>query len=303
MILRASYGTLALLDMGGTIVPSQKTAYFMLDGKCVFDCAFCTHARSAKSSSQLLSRIVWKEIDPTEAASRAKNNPSIKRICFQVVSYKGYVDDVVHLLKLFAGKPISISVRATSLEEIELYFKHGADMVGISIDAATEELHRKIRGGSLKAVLDLLDEASKKFPGKIATHLIVGLGETERDMVKIMDWLSKRNITIALFAFTPIKGTKLENHPRPSLESYRRIQIARFLLEKKLTSFESFSFDEDGKITDFGVDIKKLDYKRAFLTSGCPDCTRPFYNESPGKPLYNIHSEDLLDQVPDLSSS
>ncbi len=303
MILRASYGTLELLGLRKISVPSQKTAYFMLDGKCVFDCAFCTHARSAKTKKKFLSRIVWVPVDPSKAAKCTKNNERVKRICFQVVSYKGYFQDVIKLLELFSGKPISISVRALTIEEVREYFRHGADMVGISIDAVTSKLHEKIRGGKLESTLKLIDQASKEFPGKIATHLIVGLGETEKDMVKLMDWLYQRSVTVALFAFTPLKGTKMENHPRPFLESYRRVQIARYLLEKGLVNFEKFSFDEKGRIIDFGVDLSKLEYRKAFLTSGCPDCTRPFYNESPGKVLYNIHSEELLSQVPDLSSS
>ncbi|HDI74230.1 MAG TPA: hypothetical protein ENF57_04430 [Candidatus Korarchaeota archaeon] len=39
------------------------------------------------------------------------------------------------------------------------------------------------------------------------------------------------------------------------------------------------------------------DFKEAFLTSGCPSCNRPFYNERPRGPIYNFPSEDLLDRM------
>ncbi|MCD6450103.1 MAG: radical SAM protein [Thermotogaceae bacterium] len=308
MVLRASYGTLALLGYNEKIVEGQQTAFFMLDGKCVFDCWFCSHARNAKTPSKFLSRVTWKEVDLSEAAERAKKSPQIKRICLQVVSYSGYKEDIVEALNKFSGKPVSVSVRATNFDEVKLYFDSGADMVGISIDAATDKLYRKIRGGSIKEVLNLLERASLEYPGRITTHLIVGLGETEKEMIGVIDWLLKRNITVALFAFTPIKGTKLENHKKPPLSSYRRIQLAHFLLKKKLISFEDIRFNEKGEIVDFGIDIKEISeeyIKKAFLTQGCPNCRRPFYNESPKGVLYNIHDERLLEdfQLPDLSSS
>ena len=308
MILRASYGTLALLGYSEKIVEGQQTAFFMLDGKCVFNCWFCSHAKSAKTPNKFLSRVIWKEIKLSEAAIRAVRSPYIKRICLQVVSYPGYKEDVIKALNRFHGKPISVSVRATSFDEVKMYFENGADMVGISIDAATEKLHRKIRGGSLKKVLELLEEVSLKYPKRIATHLIVGLGETEKEMVSIIDWLLRRKITVALFAFTPIKGTKLENHKKPSINSYRRIQLAHFLLKERIISFDKIRFNEKGEIIDLGINLSELDesyIKKAFLTQGCPNCRRPFYNESPKEELYNIHDEKLLKhaQLPDFNSS
>jgi biotin synthase-related radical SAM superfamily protein len=297
VILRASYGTLGLLGIVKGKLPPQRTAYFMLDGKCVFDCDFCTHARSAKSDNSYLSRIVWKEVDPVEAARILKDKENVKRVCFQVVSYKGYFEDTLKMIELFSFKPVSVSVRATSIDEVREYFKAGADMVGLSIDVASPELYEKIRGGKMETVLDLLERSSEEFPGKITTHLIVGMGEADEELIKLFEWLAERNITIALFAFTPLKGTKMENHPRPSLERYRKIQLARWLIQNGYAKYEDFEFDDTGNLVKINVDYKELEYKKAFLTSGCPDCTRPYYNESPAKELYNIHDESLLDEL------
>ena len=294
MVLRASYGTLGMLGMVSGKFPYQETAYFMLDGKCVFDCAFCTHARSARSDRKYLSRIVWKEIDIDSARERLKKSGDIKRVCLQVVSYKGYFDDTIRAIEAFKFKPVSVSVRALSVEEVREYFKSGADMVGISIDVVSPKLHEKIRGGKLEDVLDLLDKTSREFPKRVTTHIIVGMGETDEELIKTMSWLSQRDITIALFAFTPLKGTKMENAKKPPLDRYRKIQLSRWLLQNKLASLEDFVFDDDGNLLDIKVDYKKYDYKRAFLTSGCPNCTRPYYNESPARELYNIHDESLL---------
>jgi biotin synthase-related radical SAM superfamily protein len=95
----------------------------------------------------------------------------------------------------------------------------------------------------------------------------------------------------ALFAFTPIRGTKLENRSQPQLASYRRIQLARQIIVNGTTHYKNMQFDVDGKITNLGIKKEKLtqiaETGKPFLTSGCPHCNRPYYNEKPSGPIYN----------------
>jgi biotin synthase len=50
-------------------------------------------------------------------------------------------------------------------------------------------------------------------------------------------------------------------------------------------------FDADHCISDFGVEretlTKIIQTGAPFLTSGCPNCNRPYYNEKPSGPIYN----------------
>jgi biotin synthase len=138
----------------------------------------------------------------------------------------------------------------------------------------------------------LLSEALEVF-GKenVSTHLIVGLGETEKEVIQIIQKCVDMSVLPALFAFTPIRGTTLENRPTPALEPYRRVQLGRFLILKGLTTFEVMKFDNEGKIIGFGLTNRELkptiESAEPFLTSGCKDCNRPFYNEKPSGPIYN----------------
>jgi len=105
--------------------------------------------------------------------------------------------------------------------------------------------------------------------GRVYVHLIVGLGESDEELIGLMRNLYEIGAEVALFAFTPVKGTPFENLPPPQLERYRRIQMIRQQLAKK-------------------------DIRLYFLTSGCPSCDRPYYNESPtDKDLYNVPLRDL----------
>jgi biotin synthase len=60
-------------------------------------------------------------------------------------------------------------------------------------------------------------------------------------------------------------------------------------------------FDAFGKIIDFGVDKQELkrivESGKPFLTSGCPDCNRPFYNEKPSGPIYNYPRNIRRDEM------
>ncbi|MGC9346278.1 MAG: radical SAM protein, partial [Candidatus Bathyarchaeales archaeon] len=65
----------------------------------------------------------------------------------------------------------------------------------------------------------------------------------------------------------------------------------RHLIFHGITRYENMRFDEKGRINDFGVDKKVLmrvvQTGEPFLTSGCPNCNRPYYNEKPSGPIYN----------------
>ena len=210
MKLRASVGTLSILEMSKVKI-EMETAYLMLDGMCIYDCHYCSHARSSHASSSLLSRVIWKEVD-SSILELINDSEGIKRVCLQVVNYPGSHDDVLKIVDL-VRKPLSISTRPMSLDEVSEYFERGVDRVGIPIDVANESLFRKIRGGDLRKFLKLIEQAAERFPGRITTHLIVGLGESEEDLVKILQTMKDLGVLTALFAFTPVKGTKLQNHP------------------------------------------------------------------------------------------
>ena len=148
----------------------------------------------------------------------------------------------------------------------------------------------------------LLTEAIAVFgKGNVSTHLIVGLGETEKDAAQIIHKLVDLNVLPALFAFTPIRGTRLENNSPPLLESYRRVQLMRFLMINGLARYENMHFDDAGKITSFGIanhTLKQIiEDGTPFLTSGCPDCNRPFYNEKPSGPIYNYPRKTSQEEI------
>ena len=306
--IRVSLGTAAILGLTSCKLDAiPTTAYLMtyIPRKCYANCAFCPQARESQTNAEFLSRIQWpifslKDVFKGFTSKQAKN--TFKRICIQALNYPKLFEDLKQIIKKLRNSqnlPISLSIPPLKKNQLKELHDLGVNRVGIALDAATPEIFSKIKGIQNKGPykwethLEAIQEALKIFgPYNVTSHLIIGLGETEFEAISFFQNLFDLEISTGLFAFTPIEGTTLETNSQPSLESYRKIQLARYLIINKLTKINDFKFDVKGNITNFGIDSNKLfeiiHSGLPFLTSGCPNCNRPYYNERPGQELYNF---------------
>jgi biotin synthase len=307
--IHISSGTATVLGLSEAFIDAPPTtAYLLVGERCERDCSFCTQARSSRAPAQALSRVIWPPYEEKKtllALKEAYQSGKIQRACLQVTVNPGYLLRTEEIIAQLQGMPISASVVVSNLDQVAQLLGSGLEIVGLSLDAANEEVYRHVKGGDFHQALGFIEEAAKRFPGRIATHLIVGLGETEEEMARLIQCLHDWGVIVALFAFTPNPGTALEHQSVPPLSSYRRIQIARHLITGGLARAEEFVFpsgsvltgsrrDKDspeGRFLEFGLEEHELSEAlrdgQAFQTSGCPGCNRPYYNERPGGPLYN----------------
>ena len=303
-MIHVSIGTANVLGLKQIKTDANPTtAYFMTPGKCFFDCAYCSRAKGSPDSDRL-SRVIWpkwgNEDFVFKSLDRAFREKKLKRACIQVVNNENSFDDTIRYIKKmkkYSSIPVSVSIRTKNLEFVKKLFDAGADRVGLAIDIADEKLHEEYRSGSLKDSLGFKELAAKTFPGRISTHIIIGLGENEKQVVELIKKFHDLNVTVGLFAFTPIKGTKLADREQPLLSKYRRIQIARYLIMNDIK--QDFEYNSKDEITRFDIPREKLK-NSVFQTSGCPDCNRPYYNETPGGTIYNYPfplSEDKFESV------
>jgi len=295
---RVSVGTAGVLGMSRVRMDvAPTTAYLLLGTRCARNCAFCAQARESHATDAALSRVHWPlypSTDVIEHVARAYSEHRIARACFQVTVSRGYVDltlDSVSRLHESTSVPICISIVPRSMADIDALLSAGAERVTIALDAASGHQYARAKGGNWDGALNLLASAAERFPGQISTHLIVGLGETEQEMATRMAWCLTRGIRIGLFSFTPVRGTRLESVSAPPLATYRRMQVALWLLSRGLTSLGIMRFGRLGEIVSYGLQtqllVQLLAGGDAFRTLGCPDCNRPYYNERPGGVIYN----------------
>ncbi len=308
---------LGLLD--GKVDAEPTTAYLMTYrvGKCTANCGFCPQARDSKSSTELLSRVVWPSLPTpnvlTALAEKAKDG-KVKRVCIQALNYAdvfGHIEAIVKEIKRGSAIAVSVSCQPLNIHNIERLKKSGVDRLGIALDATTETLFIEVKGSGVGSLytwenqFKQLNEAIGIFgKGNVSTHLIFGLGETEKEAVKVIQRCFDMGVLPALFAFTPVRGTSLEAKSPPKLERYRRVQLARYLIVQGKARSEDIQFDDEGKICSFGVTNGVLeqiiDSGLSFRTSGCPDCNRPFYNEKPSGPIFNYPKQPSQEEIEEI---
>ena len=302
-----SLGTADVLGLAPAFCDSPPTtAYLLLGGRCACDCAFCAQARTGRSRDDGLSRVTWPHHDQNatlRALQRAYAEGRISRACLQVTAGPGMLAETEHLVASIRGGgdvPVCAAVLPRSLQDVERLLSAGADVVGFGLDAATRTVYERVKmPGSVpgqgqrawRRQLALIETSSRRYPKRIGVHLIVGLGETEHDLVQLTQQLVNATAIVALFAFTPVRGTAMAGVPPPALDVYRRCQAARHLMTTGATRVERFTFDPDGRISGFGMAAGELRAAlsdgEAFRTSGCPACNRPYYNERPRGVIYN----------------
>ena len=149
-------------------------------------------------------------------------------------------------------------------------------------------MYEAIKGNNYENKIEFIVEMAKKYPQKVSTHIIVGLGESHKDIYDLYKYLKSKNVTVSLFAFTPIRGTKMESMSQPSIESYRRVQLMTYMIDKGY--FDEYFTFKDGYLNDIKLDcdiIKDIESGYPFEIRGCKDCNRPYYNERPGSTIYN----------------
>jgi biotin synthase-related radical SAM superfamily protein len=301
--IRLSIGTAIQMGLeSGEMDECFSTAFLMTytDGRCSANCAFCPQARESSSASDRLSRISWPVYDLDDVMERFSRDAPFKRACIQVLNLPGIIEDVEQIVIRLRARtqiPISISIHPLTINEMMKLHVSGASSIGIALDACTEPLFNRIKGrerGSRyrwETHIEALSNALEVFgEGNVATHLIVGLGESEEEIIRFLKEMKHLKVRVGLFAFTNIRGTALEHRNQPDVSIYRRVQVVHYLLSNGLLGEDQIRVTPTGEIQlDVSPNRLKeiLSSGAAFQTSGCKDCNRPYYNERPSGPLYN----------------
>lgn len=280
---------------------------------CRANCSFCGLAAEKEQvqNGGSFIRVPWKTYRTDDVVEAIKNTPErVSRVCVSMVTHPNSVRDTLQICEKVVSsteKMVSLLISPTVLKKDDLknLKAAGADRIGVAVDCATEQLFDKLRGKGVsgphkwntywKVYQESLDVFGK---GKSGVHLICGLGETEKELVQTIDRAHDMGGFTHLFSFFPEKGSVMESVQSPPMEVYRRIQLARWLIDNDKSSFDKMTFDHSERIINFGVDDQPLDEivdtGEPFETSGCPGfdgrtaCNRPYGNEKPGKDIRNF---------------
>lgn len=273
---------------------------------CIGRCSYCglSRQRAGKYEEKSFIRVTWPIYKLTTIIERLKKYASwVERVCVSMITNKRAIEDTIAITKQLKDEinlPISLLISPTIIDNSVLnkFKEAGADMIGVAIDTATEELFIKHRGKEVKGphkwdkYWEMLEKAVSVFgKDKAGCHLIVGLGETEKQMVETIQKVRDLGAKTHLFSFYPEEGSLLENKPSCDIDQYRRVQLARYLIDYDLSTAKDMEFDDNDRIINWGLNSNQLDeiinLGKPFQTSGCAGktkavaCNRPFGDGPP----------------------
>jgi biotin synthase len=273
---------------------------------CAGRCSYCglSRQRIGEYGEKTFIRVAWPTYRLSTIRERIRQYAGwVERICISMITNPRSAEDTTFIIRylreeldLFVSLLITPTIVTDTL--LEKFREAGADMVGVAIDTATEELFKRHRGEGVRGphrweiYWQVMDRAVGVFgKGKVGCHLIVGLGETEQEMVETMQRVRDLGARTHLFSFYPEPGSPLQDKPPCNVSQYRRIQLARYLIDHDLSRAEQMEFDAAGKMVGYGLPTDKIDEivnsGRPFQTSGCPGksmdgaCNRPFGDGPP----------------------
>jgi len=295
---------------------------------CQARCAYCGLSGGrprVMPDEQSFIRVKWPTHPLADILARiGDRRGNIQRVCISMVTQRRAVSDAAEVcrrLRASVDLPVSLLITPTVLQQGDLEEVRGAgvDKVGVAVDLATPALFERFRGRGVKgphewdAYWDCYARAIEVFGTRQAgVHLIVGMGETEKEMCAAIQRARDLGGETHLFSFFPERHSQLETRVPPAMSHYRRVQIARHLIDANLTRLEDFAFDRNGRIRSFGLSLRDLeaivDSGEPFRTSGCIGadgsvaCNRPFANSRPGPNLRNYPFPPTSDDLERIRS-
>ncbi len=281
---------------------------------CRANCAYCGLARHREAERDYADRnfirVDWPAVPMEQIldiVARDPANSPFHRMCISMITHPRSDEDTVSVLRAWtrridpAAIPVSILSNPTTMarEDVVRLKDLGADIFTVALDAATPEIFDRTRGKGVQSphkwsrYWEVLMHARDVFgPRKFGAHIIIGMGETEREALELVQKLVDLGGHSHMFCFFPEKGSLMDHLPATPRDQWRRVQLARYLIDYAGVRVEQMRFGDDGRVLDYGLPRAELDAVIdagiAFRTSGCPGkfrddvsaCDRP-YGDSP----------------------
>ncbi len=280
---------------------------------CRANCAYCGLARHREEARDYADRnfirVDWPAVRYDEVIERMRagsDKAQFQRMCISMITHPESDRDTMTLLKRWTAAvphvPVSILSNPTTMEKADLVALRdaGADIFTIALDAVTPEIFDRTRGKAVDSphkwakYWQALEWAAEVFgPEKFGAHLICGMGETEQEILEVAQKITDMGGHNHMFAFFPERGSLMEDWAPVPKDQWRRVQLARFIIDYAGGHIRDMRFDAEGRVVDFGMteaDLAELIASgKPFQTSGCPGkddeeisaCNRPYGDSSP----------------------
>jgi biotin synthase len=279
---------------------------------CRANCAYCGLARHREEARDYADRnfirVDWPTARYQDVIARVKagaDGGQFQRMCISMITHPRSNDDTFTLLDQWVREvprvPVSILSNPTTLERDDLVRLRdmGAEIFTVALDAVTPEIFDRTRGRGVDSphkydkYWQAIEWAAEVFgPEKFGAHLICGMGESEREILEVAQAIRDLGGHNHMFAFYPERGSMMEDWPPVDRGQWRRVQLARHIIDYGGGHASRMRFDREGRVIDYGLPQAEVETLIAsgkpFRTSGCPGkeddvsaCNRPYGDSTP----------------------
>lgn len=184
---------------------SPDQAFFNLDQRCIFNCAFCASPRLDKNVTKNLTDekivdMVKKALDEGMTVDAVSLTSGVVESPEKTVDM--FVSCTESLRKSFPDIPIGLEPYVTSKEDLIRMKNAGATEIKLNVESPDPEIFRKVCPNlNLDSILLRLKEAVEVFgKGNVQSNVIYGLGESDETVLDMMEKLSAMGVIPVLRA-------------------------------------------------------------------------------------------------------
>jgi biotin synthase-related radical SAM superfamily protein len=190
------------VEIRPTIAHAPEQAFFNLAQDCIYDCKFC--------ASRKLDQRITKDLSPervVQMAIEASKREGFKSVAFTSAVVESPEKTVERMLfvvrevrKALPDVPIGVEPYLSKLSDVDDLKGAGADEIKLNIETFDRERFAKVCGKlHYDFVLEALDHAVEVFgKGKVTTNLLVGLGESDGNLLDGVRYFAERGIVATL---------------------------------------------------------------------------------------------------------
>ncbi len=205
-------------------------------GGCSEDCAYCPQAARYNTGVGVHALMQVEEV--VDMAKKAKQGGA-SRLCMgaawrEVRNNKDF-DRVLDMVKAVneTGMEVCCTLGMLTYEQAQKLKEAGLYAYNHNVDTSRENYESIITTRTYDDRLETLHNV-RKANLTVCSGGIIGLGETDEDRINMLHTLStlpQHPESVPINALVPVKGTPLENQPRPSVwEMIRMIATARIIM-------------------------------------------------------------------------
>ncbi|MDO5862117.1 MAG: radical SAM protein [Thermoplasmata archaeon] len=170
-----------------------EQAFFNLDPRCMYHCAYCSSPLLDMSEDKHLSTgKIMQMLDESIALQNVKAVSFTSGVVGSIDETIGRLVDAISAVRAkYPDMPIGVEPYVGSAEHIRMLKAAGADEIKLNLETPSREIFARVCPDlDYDGIIGFLKEAVQVFgKGRVVSNIIYGLGETDGDLREAMETL------------------------------------------------------------------------------------------------------------------